>query len=77
MERKRNFATEIKRYKLRKMKVKNIYIIIMVFIAIALFWNQNNVKPSLWIKIIGIVVFFFGMMKLSAKTPSKNQDNEE
>ena len=49
----------------------------MVFIAIALFWNQNNVKPSLWIKIIGIVVFFFGMMKLSAKTPSKNQDNEE
>ncbi len=49
----------------------------MILIALALFWNQNTVKPSLWIKIIGIVVFFFGMMKLSTKTPSKNQDNEE
>ena len=49
----------------------------MILIAIALFWNHNTVKPSLWIKIIGIVLFFLGMMKLSAKTPSKNQDNEE
>ncbi|MFM9987665.1 hypothetical protein [Flavobacterium sp.] len=57
--------------------MKNIYIIVMILIAIALFWNQNTVKPNLWIKIIGIVLFFFGMMKLSAKTPSKNQDNEE
>ena len=77
MEWKHNFATEIKRYKLRKMEIKNIYIIVMVLIAIALFWNQNTVKPSLWIKVIGIIIFFFGMMKLSAKTPSKNQDNEE
>jgi L-asparagine transporter-like permease len=77
VERKRNFATEIKRFKLRKMKVKRIYIILMILIAITLFWNQNTVKPSLWIKAIGIVVFFYGMMKLSAKTPSKNQDNEE
>lgn len=77
MERKCNFATEIKRYKLKKMKLKNRYIILMILIAIALFWNQNTVKPNLWIKIIGIVLFFFGMMKLSAKNPSKNQDNEE
>ena len=49
----------------------------MILIAIALFWNQNTVKPSLWIKVIGIIIFFYGMMKLSAKTPSKNQDNEE
>jgi hypothetical protein len=59
------------------MKIKSIYIILMILIAIVLFWNQNNVKPSLWIKIIGIVFFFYGMMKLSAKTPSKNQDKEE
>ena len=59
------------------MKLKNTYIILMILIAMALFWNQNTVKPSLWIKIIGIVLFFLGMMKLSSKTPSKNQDNEE
>lgn len=75
MERKCNFAIKIKRYKLRKMK--NIYIIAMILIAIALFWNQNTLKPNLWIKIMGIIIFFFGMMKLSSKTPSKNQDNEE
>ncbi|WP_394758547.1 hypothetical protein [Flavobacterium sp.] len=59
------------------MKVKNIYIVVMILVAIMLFWNQDNVKPNIWIKIIGVIVFFFGMMKLSAKTPSKNQDNEE
>jgi hypothetical protein len=27
--------------------------------------------------VISIVTFMFGMMQLSAKTPSKNQDNQE
>ncbi|AIN74035.1 hypothetical protein SL053_001706 [Flavobacterium psychrophilum] len=57
--------------------MKNRYIILMILLAIALFWNQNTIKPSLWIKIIGLVLFFYGMMKLSAKTPSKNQDNQD
>jgi hypothetical protein len=57
--------------------MKNIYIIIMVLLAIILFWNQNTINPNIWIKMAGIALFFFGMMKLSAKTPSKNKENEE
>lgn len=49
----------------------------MVLVVIGLFWNQNTINPNIWIKMAGIVVFFLGMMKLSAKTPSKNKENEE
>jgi spore maturation protein SpmA len=59
------------------MKVKSIYIVLMVIVAIVLFWEQTKVKHNIYIQIIGIVCFFYGMMKLSAKVPSKNQDKEE
>ncbi len=47
--------------------------IIAFFIA---FYNQNNPHPNVLITVFAVVVFMFGMMKLSAKTPSKNQDEE-
>jgi glucose uptake protein GlcU len=59
------------------MKLKNLNIIIMLVIAGLLIWEQTKEKPSIWIQVVGIVFFFYGMIKLSAKTPSKNQDNEE
>lgn len=49
----------------------------MVLVAIALIWEQTKVKPNIWLQIIGVVLFFYGMARLSAKTPSKNQENEE
>ena len=49
----------------------------MIVIAIIIYIEQIKKTPSIWIQIIGIIIFFYGMMKLSAKTPSKNQENEE
>ena len=59
------------------MKIKNIYIIAMIIIAGILVWEQTKSSPNMWIQIIGIVLFFYGMMKLSQKVSSKNQEKEE
>ena len=49
----------------------------MILVAGFLIFEINSPKPNVWLEAIGVVVFFYGMMRLSAKTPSKNQDNEE
>lgn len=49
----------------------------MIIVGIIIFFEQSKETPSIWIQIAGIIVFFYGMMKLSAKTPSKNKENEE
>ncbi len=59
------------------MKTKNLYLIGMIIIAIVLLWEQSKEKHNIWIQIIGIICFFYGMMKLSAKTPSKNKENND
>lgn len=59
------------------MKRKNIYLIVMGVVIIILLLEQAKELPSVWIQVVGIVLFFYGMMKLSAKTPSKNNENEE
>ncbi len=48
--------------------------IIAIYFAIS---EQNKSNQNIYIMIIAIVIFMFGMMKLSAKTPSKNPENEE
>ena len=48
--------------------------IIAIFIA---FYEQSSEDKNVYIIIIAIAVFMFGMMRLSSKTPSKNQDKEE
>ena len=52
----------------------------MLLIAVAFFvafYNQGQEKPNLFVTVIAVVIFMFGMMKLSSKVPSKNQDEEE
>lgn len=53
------------------------YILLMIVLAAILFWNNTSNNSNLWIKIACFVLFFLLMMKLSAKTPSKNNDNTE
>jgi hypothetical protein len=62
---------------IKNMKIKTIYIIAMIVVAGVLLWEQTKPNSNVWIKVIGALLFFYGMMKLSAKTPSKNQENEE
>ena len=57
--------------------MKKLIIPIMIVAICIAFYEQIKADKNVFIIIIAIVIFMFGMMKLSAKTPSKNQDNEE
>jgi uncharacterized membrane protein YoaK (UPF0700 family) len=57
------------------MKVLKIIIMILA-ISVALY-EQVLPEKNIYITVIAIAVFMFGMMQLSAKTPSKNQEKEE
>ncbi len=39
-------------------------------------YEQSQARPNRYIMIIAIVVFMYGMMRLSAKTPSKHSETE-
>ncbi|WP_264563838.1 hypothetical protein [Flavobacterium sp. N3904] len=57
--------------------MKKFIILIMAFaIGIALY-EQVSAEKNVYVMVIAIVVFMMGMMQLSSRTPSKNQDNEE
>lgn len=58
-----------------KMK-KIVFPIMLVAVAVA-FYEQTSSDKNVYITVIAMVVFMFGMMQLSAKTPSKNQQKEE
>lgn len=47
--------------------------IVAIFFA---FYEQNKTKPNVIITVISVVVFMFGMMKLSAKIPP-NEDKDD
>ncbi|SFC80677.1 hypothetical protein SAMN05216297_102344 [Flavobacterium phragmitis] len=57
--------------------MKAFKIIIMILAISVAFYEQASEEKNIYITIIAIVVFMFGMMQLSAKTPSKNNDKEE
>lgn len=48
--------------------------VIAMFVAL---YQQVSAEKNIYIMVVAIVVFMFGMMQLSAKTPSKNQDKKE
>ena len=50
--------------------------IMIIAISIA-FYEQSLDKKNVYIQVISIVIFMIGMMKLSAKVPSKNQEKED
>lgn len=57
--------------------MKKLMILIMaVAIGVALY-EQAKPEKNVYLMVIAIVVFMYGMMRLSAKTPSKNQEKEE
>ena len=57
--------------------MKKIIIPIMVVAIIIALYEQVSADKNVYIMVIAIVVFMMGMMQLSAKTPSKNQDKED
>ena len=53
-----------------------MFLIMVVAIGVA-FYEQSKPEKNVYLMVMALVVFMYGMMKLSAKTPSKNQDKEE
>ena len=49
----------------------------MIIAILVAFYEQSLDKKNVHIQVISIVIFMIGMMKLSAKVPSKNQEKEE
>ncbi|MCC9064195.1 hypothetical protein [Flavobacterium piscisymbiosum] len=57
--------------------MKTFKILIMILAISVALYEQVSAEKNIYITVIAIVVFMFGMMQLSAKTPSKNQDKQE
>jgi hypothetical protein len=57
--------------------MKKILIPVMIIAIIVALYEQVKVEKNIYVMVVAIVVFMFGMMQLSAKTPSKNQDKED
>lgn len=49
----------------------------MILAIIVAFYEQVSTEKNVYLMVIAIVIFMMGMMQLSAKTPSKNQDKED
>jgi hypothetical protein len=57
--------------------MKAFKILIMILAISVALYEQVSEEKNVYVMVIAIVVFMYGMMQLSAKTPSKNQDKEE
>jgi hypothetical protein len=57
--------------------MKKFLIPIMGMAIIVALYEQSKARPNVYITIVGIVVFMFGMMRLSAKVPSKNSEKDK
>ena len=49
----------------------------MIVAFLVAFYEQQKTDRNVYITVGAIVTFMYGMMRLSAKTPSINQDNKE
>lgn len=57
--------------------MKKILIPMMLLAIGVAFYEQSKDEKNVWITSAAIIVFMYGMLRLSAKTPSKNQEKEE
>ena len=55
-------------------KIKIVVMLVAVFVAL---YQQTLDQKNIYVMVGAIVVFMYGMMQLSARTPSKNQEKEE
>nr|WP_315157472.1 hypothetical protein [uncultured Flavobacterium sp.] len=57
--------------------MKKLMILIMVVAIGVAFYEQSKPEKNVYLMVMALIVFMYGMMRLSAKTPSKNQEKEE
>ncbi len=51
--------------------------LLMVFAIGVALYEQTSSDKNVYVMVSAIVIFMMGMMRLSSKTPSKNQDKDE
>ncbi len=56
--------------------MKKFFFLIMIAAIFVAFYEQNIAKPNLIITCLALVVFIFGMIKLSAKIPPKDTKDD-
>jgi hypothetical protein len=49
----------------------------MVIAILIALYEQSKEDKNVYIMVIAIVIFMYGMLRLSAKSPSKNQEKED
>nr|WP_294777546.1 hypothetical protein [uncultured Flavobacterium sp.] len=57
--------------------MKKLVFPFMILAIIVGFYEQSKPKPNVFILVIAVAVFMYGIMQLSAKVPSKHSDTEE
>ncbi|UUC45403.1 hypothetical protein [Flavobacterium cerinum] len=57
--------------------MKTIYIVLFFGMGAWALYEQTQPNPNIWVQIVAVVIFFYGMMKLMEKVPGKNQEEEE
>lgn len=57
--------------------MKNVILLLMVAGIALAFYAQGLTPKNIWLTVIGVVLFMGGMMWLSARTPSKNQSEDD
>jgi hypothetical protein len=57
--------------------MKKFLIPIMAIAIFFAFFEQSKPNPNIYITIIAIVVFMFGMIKLMGKVPSKKPEDKD
>ena len=57
--------------------MKKIMIPMMLVAFLIAFYEQQKANSNVYITVGAIAIFMYGMMRLSAKTPSKNQDKNK
>ena len=63
-------------FEIRYTTMKKILIPIMIIAILIALYEQTKETPNVYIIIVAIVIFMYGMIRLSAKTPSKNQEKD-
>jgi outer membrane biosynthesis protein TonB len=56
--------------------MKKLILPVMFLAILAGLYEQSKDRPNIYIEIVALVLFMYGMMQLSAKTPSKNVESE-
>ncbi len=57
--------------------MKKLVFPFMIVAIIVGFYEQTKAKPNVFILVIAVAIFMYGVMQLSAKVPSKHSETED